>query len=122
MTSFSVFHLVRYLEKTKKLCALCKIKRPDRLWLDNNSLQLSQLKMRHWFSDVIRRGDTNVKEKLVKFHSVRGIAASSLGQHFSIERIVKAMNWSSSSTFLKYYSKLGVKTDETVVVAGEKLN
>ena len=114
-----VKHLKDYIKLTKKMCQTLKIKRPDQLWVDLKGKPLQLHKIRIWFRDIVLAGDSNASIENTNFHSIRAIAASTLDfKRIPIDVICQHMQWSRSSTFIDFYSKLDLKVQSQAVIAG----
>ena len=108
-----------YIEYTKALCRDKGIPRPDQLWLNCNLKPLTFNIMRKWVRDVIFLGDPNATMRGTNVHSIRGqVASHLLADGTPVKEILASMNWRSSSTFSRYYAKLGIKTAVKAVLAG----
>ena len=78
--------------------------------------------MRRWFRDIVIKGDNSASASNTKFHSVRAVAASALEfRNKSISEICKGMQWSNSSTYTEFYSKLHLSSLSPAVIAGFKV-
>ena len=113
-----VKNLKNYLRISDNLCKENNVHRPDNLWIDSKGKPLSLLKMRSWFRSIIFKSDPSCSIKETIFHSVRGQVASSLDcRGIPLNIIISQMQWKSSSTFQKYYSKLNVKSHCPAILA-----
>lgn len=107
-----------YINLTGSLCQDKNVNRPDQLWLNSNLKPLSLNLMRKWVKDIIFMADPNAVSS-VKVHSIRSqVASHLLASGVSVKEIVAAMNWRSSSTFTKFYARLGIQTSVKAVLAG----
>ena len=93
---------MKYSKLTENNCSEKGISRPDQLWISVHGRPLSKV-IRSHFRSIILSSDPSASFSGTKFHSVRGIVASSLDyRDIKIENILKHMNWKSTSTFQKY--------------------
>ena len=114
-----VHHLKSYLKITSDIFKNSKKKRPDQLWIDTNGKPLNLSKMRSWFREIVLKGDSEASNENTKFHSIRAVAASTLEyRNLTIDDICKDMQWSSSSTYIEFYSKLHLKSSSPAIIAG----
>ena len=110
-----------YLNLTKALCSDKGIDRPDQLWLGVNCKPLSSTMIRKWVREIIFMGDPNAKTKGSNPHSIRAQVASHLyAAGVSVKEILTTMNWQSTSTFTRYYAKLGIQSAVHAVLAGHR--
>ena len=110
-----------YMNLTKAMCADRGLARPDQLWIGLNGKPLNKNVIRKWVRDIIFLGDPNAKANGSNVHSIRAQVATHLyAAGVSVKEIITAMNWKSSSTFTRYYSKLGIKSAVQAVLAGHR--
>ena len=78
--------------------------------------------MIHRFRGIVVQGDNSASVSNTKFHSVRSVAASALEfRNKSITEICKGMQWSNSSTYTDFYSKLHISSLSPAIIAGFKV-
>ena len=108
-----------YINLTSALCRERGIPRPDQLWLNTNLKPLSLNSIRCWVREIIFLGDPRAELNGTHTHSVRGqVSSHLLAAGVPIKEIISAMSWRSSSTFSRYYAKLGIRTAVRAVLAG----
>ena len=109
----------RYLDLTNILCSESKLPRPDQLWLNINLKPLSAKLIRKWIREIIFLGDPNATFRGTHAHTIRSqVASHLLAAGTPVKEIISAMNWRSSSTFTRFYAKLGIKASVQAVLAG----
>lgn len=113
-----VMAMKRYVNYTNKWCHNKKIVRPDFLWLNDRGTRASHQYLRSSVRNIIKESDSNISNKQSKFHSIRSVVASNMFAKYSLSMVMKRMQWASSSTFYKYYAKLGAVTNCPSVLAG----
>ena len=110
--------LNKYINLTKALCRDKNIDRPDRLWINTSLKPASLFTLRNWVKEIIFLADPNA-DPTIRVHSIRSqVASHLLAYGFSVKEIMASMNWKSSSTFTKYYARLGIQTAVKAVLAG----
>ena len=117
-----VEHLENYLRLSSDLFLQSGKRRPDQLWIDTQGKPLNLSKMRSWFRQLVIAGDSEASVNNTKFHSIRAVAASALEyRNLSITEICKGMQWSNSSKYTDFYSKLQLTSLSPAVIAGFKV-
>ena len=117
-----VEHMKNYLQLTSDIFQHKRKRRPDSIWLDINGKPLNLSKMRSWFRQIVLSGDTEASRETTTFHSIRAVAASALEyRNLSIAEICKGMQWSSTSTYTEFYSKLHLESESPAIIAGFKI-
>ena len=114
--------LKHYIFNTRRLCKIHKVTRPVNLWINKKLKPASKANLRVWLRSIIFKADNSASTENTKFHSVRGLAASLLYKNYTIETVIKRMQWKSSNTFFKHYAKLGVWPRSLVSIAGLKVS
>ena len=113
--------LNNYVHLTSSLCARNGIPRPDQLWLSLNLKPITLHLMRKWVRDIIFLGDPSATMSGTNAHSIRGqVATHLLAAGLDIKEILSAMNWTSPSTFTRYYAMLGIQASVPAVLAGHR--
>ena len=111
-----------YLKLSKEICSSLDIARPPQLWINKRGTPISKKQLNHWFRSIILMGDPEAKQEDLSFHSLRGIAATNLFRRFDIDTVIDSMGWKASSTFFKYYARVGCFATTKLVVAGNIIN
>ena len=113
------FHLYREMLVAK--AATQGVDLPDKVWLDVSLKPLTKVKLRQLFREVIFEADPNAAVCDTRLHSVTGNVASPLWlRGFSVDAIMVAMRWKSSTTFRNFYIKYNVRNRSRCVLAGSR--
>lgn len=108
-----------YLRITEALCRDSKKDRPDQLWIGTNLRPLTVSKISRWVKEMIFLADPNAGRFNFGVHTVRSqVASHLLARNIPVKEIIASMNWRSSSTFTRFYARLGIGTAVRAVLAG----
>ena len=109
-----------YVRCTEALCRDRNVLRPDQLWIGVNLRPLSVNTISKWVKDIIFLADPSAGTFRFGVHSIRSqVASHLLARNVPIKEIIAAMNWRSSSTFTRFYARLGIETAVRAVLAGQ---
>ena len=101
-----VLALKRYLSKTEEICRNANKARLSNLWLNFKGNRLSKISMRNWLKKIVARAVPHVNSKSLRFHSIRGVVSTNVFNKLSLPELLKSMNWSSETTYFKYYARI----------------
>ena len=62
--------------------------------------------MRNWLKKIVARAVPQVNSKSLRFHSIRGVVSTNVFNKLSLPELLKSLNWSSETTYFKYYARI----------------